>query len=504
MRFPCRAVALLLLLPLGSMPSPRLGRPAPLRPNTIEIPLQFTGPAGRWGGDRSADHATVAVNSRGDVAVAYHSARTDYPGVGYPLRQVELAIYTLRANGSDWDLTQQELLGGVIRSPLYPSLTQRIVRCERPDVVAVGERFFVTWTRRYDRSFPGQQREPAVLECAWLDWNGARYEVLTGGQPEGQGFVLDAAFDVRECAGVADAVVLDEGGAASPARTAVVYAHQTDFGDDPASLPPRDGTRRADMRIAVSALSPAGVVSGAAQATPLASDVPYDGEPQPLGGPFPALYLPDCTPSLLPTRFWMAYQEQSWPPSGSVPDGRVTLTICEEVGGAWQIVEAETIGDPQHPAWRHRVALDSRPALAGGLERASFAFVLRTQPNDADVVYAEWGYDAVNGLFQVPWPPNSGFPNHPAQSDTEPVPLHGGDQPLLRRCYHGHDATVDSVRSYDVGRDRLSTVAKTPRRIARPAVDVASLPGGGEVIATTWESVPPGEQRLRIMLSLER
>jgi len=342
-----------------------------------------------------------------------------------------------------------------------------------------------------------------VLECAWLEWNGVKYDVLTGGQPDRQGFILDADFDARECAGVADAVALETGSPSSPARAAVVHAHQTDFGDDPLSFPSQDGTRRADIRIAECTLDAGQVISGGAQAEPLARDVVYDGEPQPLGGPFPALYLPDCAPTVVPTRFWMAYQEQHAPLSGSVPDGRVRLTMCELVAGVWTVIDEDVIDDPQHPAWRHRVALDSSPETSGGLDRASFAYYTLTQPNDADVEYAEWGYDSRTGLFPVPWPPGTSFPNHPNRSDIEPVPLHGGNLPLMRRCYHSHDVNVESVRSYDVATDRVRTMAKTPRRISRPAVDLGPRPGGGQVIATTWEAVPPGRLTLRIMLSLE-
>lgn len=476
---------------------------APLAPNTFTIPLRIGSVGSLWGPDRNADHATVAVNARGDVAIAYHSTRNGFPGAPYPLKQVELAIYTAQPGGG-WTMTQQDLLGAVQRSPLHPALAQTVVRCERPDIVAVGERFFVVWTRRYDRAFPGQQREPAVLECAWLEWNGARYDVLTGGQPVGQGYPLDSSFTVRECAGVADAVALDVGSPSAPARAAVVYAHQTDFGDDPLSFPPLDGTRKADLRIAVATIDAARLVAGGVQSEPLVRDVPYDGEPQPLGGSFPALYLPDCAPGLIPDRFWMAYQEQHAPISGTVPDGRVRLTICEPVGGSWAVVAEEVVGDPQHPAWRHRAAVDSRPEVAGGLERVSFAHYELTQPNDADVRYGEWNYAPLTGITPVAWPSGAEFPNAPNESDTEPVPLHGTTQPLLRRCYHGHDANVDSVRYYDVDDDRVRTVAKTPRKIARPAVDLGPVPGGGQVIATTWESVPPGGRFLRIMLSLEQ
>jgi len=63
-RLPAASVLLALLATVGSDPA---RTPEPSRPNTYEIPLQITGAGGRWGPDRNADHATVAINTRGDV-----------------------------------------------------------------------------------------------------------------------------------------------------------------------------------------------------------------------------------------------------------------------------------------------------------------------------------------------------------------------------------------------------------------------------------------------------
>jgi len=84
----------LLLLSLGGI-APASPQQPILTCNTgFEIhPLIFDVPGGTWGPEfRPADHATVAINSVGDIAVAYHTTRDDI--VGHPpLKQVEVALF---------------------------------------------------------------------------------------------------------------------------------------------------------------------------------------------------------------------------------------------------------------------------------------------------------------------------------------------------------------------------------------------------------------------------
>lgn len=469
----------------------------------VELPLQVDGPTGRWGPDRDADHATVAMNSRGDILVAYHADRHDFPGVNYPLKQVEAAIFRFHSHSRTWSLAQQELLGGVEQSPLYAIHPQDLVRCERPDVIAVGGDFAVFWTRRYDRSLPGQWREPAVLECAWLRWNGAGYTVETVGGPPGLGIVLDDAFDVRECGGVADAAVLRSGSGAGDAAVAVVYAHQTDFGDDPQSIPPRDGTRRADLRIATLVREPSGTFQIVAQPVPLIADAVYDGDPSPGGGPFPALYLPDIASGADPASLWLGFQEQEAPTSGGVPHGRVVLVHSRRDAGGWSVVAAQRFGDPQVPAWRHRMSLDSDPATASGQQRVSLAYVEMTTLGDPDVRFEEWKYDESSGLTQANWRSGNRFTNSLLPHD-QPVVIHRDGLSRVRRCYATETGNINRIRRYDETDDTFTTLTAGQPEAQRPSVDLQHISVAGiDAVAVTWEGREPGSAKLRLYLGVD-
>ena len=118
---------------------------------------------------RDADHATVAMNSNLDIAVAYHSDRTD---AGSDLKQVEVAYYEYQGwgpGGTDsWEHVATKVVGSIYHNPIQ-TLPSGPVKCERPDIIAVGTRFFVVWTRRYQGTTTALEHHPAVLECAWIE-----------------------------------------------------------------------------------------------------------------------------------------------------------------------------------------------------------------------------------------------------------------------------------------------------------------------------------------------
>jgi len=179
--------------------------------------------------NRAADHATVAMNSNKDILVAFHTVRDwTLPGELLPppgspnylggLKQVEIAFFDYDESSSvdKWNHVETRILGGMEHMPISV-FSQRIIKCERPDVVAVGDKFFVVWTRRYSSAsdFAGQENEPAVLECAWIEIDNGAMVVHGTDSPvagPGLGFILDSHlpggshdFHIRECAGVADA-----------------------------------------------------------------------------------------------------------------------------------------------------------------------------------------------------------------------------------------------------------------------------------------------------------
>jgi len=129
-----------------------LTRTAPI--NFHQVPLAGSGPP-----NRNYDHATVAMNSERDIVVAFHSTLSS------TLKQVEIAAYQHQP-GDTWTYLGTEIVGSTGFDPLQLSSNPQNpdpVKCERPDVVAVGDRFFVVWTRRY-QGFAGYTNEPAVLE----------------------------------------------------------------------------------------------------------------------------------------------------------------------------------------------------------------------------------------------------------------------------------------------------------------------------------------------------
>jgi len=225
------ATSLLCGLPQTSI---QRGMPA----GTKEIPLAINGlglPSSVGLADRDADHATVAMNADLDIAVAFHTSRPDIMGNGN-MKQVEVAYYE-HQTGDTWTYVDTVLVGSIDYHPI-PFLPQQIVKCERPDIIAVGNRFFVTWTRRYDKTFAGQSHEPAVLECAWIEKGvGPSISVIGySALSPGRGFQLAAhvpggtpsqRFEIRDCAGVPDAVVLNDSSLpAGRIKVGVVYPHK--------------------------------------------------------------------------------------------------------------------------------------------------------------------------------------------------------------------------------------------------------------------------------------
>ena len=138
---------------------------------TLDDDLVGTGDFAALGGTglpgRTSDHATVAMNSNRDIVVAFHSDRND---IALEMKQVEVAFYEFM-NNDTWEHRETKIVGCVGYSPIT-AIQQTNVKCERPDIVAVDDLFFVVWTRRYveDPADPIEsENEPAVLECAWIE-----------------------------------------------------------------------------------------------------------------------------------------------------------------------------------------------------------------------------------------------------------------------------------------------------------------------------------------------
>lgn len=442
------------------------------RGGELEIPLLggMTNPS--WGAiARDADHATVAMNDSGHVMVAYHSTRVDYSP---DLRQVELAFFEYDSTLDEWSLEEQVLIGDVDPSPLISLYNQSDVKCERPDVIAVGEKFFVVWTRRYDRSV--DWREPAVLECAWLDWDGTDLNIH-GMVLGGAGHMLDQDYKVRECAGVPDAVVLKQPTGGDP-TVGVVYPRQTEFSYDPATG--LEGEKRIFELAMVTCSIDAQDQVTSSTPTFLASQVAYEGS----DGGAAGLVLPDLAPSSEENSFWLAYEGQLIVGPSLV--GIVSLEYWNLNGtGVPEFVKTFKTPMPSGIVIRRRPMLSSLPGT-DPVEMVSIAFNEAAPGTDSDVVYEQWQYDT-SSFQKVPVPLGHEF-NNTAFDEGKPFPLHGPKTPYTRRCYFkrsGTGGSADGLYYYDLDTNTESVVAPSDDA-ARPAVSYGK-PNGQDTVAVTWE-----------------
>ncbi len=440
------------------------------------------GPTNPWGEKaRDADHATVAMNDSGDVVVAYHTSRDDFAP---KLKQVEIAYFEFTAGATPaqdtWTLIDQVLLGSVGHSPLSGQYLQLDVKCERPDVVAVGDKFFVVWTRRYDRDFnpgiqspPPQWKEPAVLEGAWLERSGSTVSVF--GASAGLGYPLDAQYFIRECAGVPDAVALKQPSGGNP-TVGIVYPRQVDFSHDPGPPVSEDDTRIFEMAIVTCSINGSNQVTSQAPMV-LPAQVPYDGD----SGGAAGLVLPDLAPSSEENAFWVAFEGQQV--VGSDVLGAIRLeywilngSMVPEFSKSFKTTTA--VGS----AFRRRPMISSLPGDTPN-EIVSIAFlkVAPSPASDKDVVYEQWQYE--NGsFFRAPIPLGHAFQNS-SSDEGKAVPLHGPTASYLRRCYFSRSG----ILYYDMN-SNLETTVSSSITASRPAVSF-NQPNGTESVALVWEDL---------------
>ncbi|HEX9794666.1 MAG TPA: hypothetical protein VGC54_11845 [Planctomycetota bacterium] len=157
-----------------------------------------------------ADHATVAVNSRGDVLVAFHTRRDDLSGEPF---QVEAAFLRYLGQGL-WELPSLGYNHFVLGDPTAQVLDPGGECCTKPDVVAVGENFVVVWPR----TPPGQ--ETTRLEAAFFE-PGIVGEAVVHAEAPGIGWLLDGTV-LNGSAGVMPDLAAVPG---SSTKVHVAYAH---------------------------------------------------------------------------------------------------------------------------------------------------------------------------------------------------------------------------------------------------------------------------------------
>lgn len=441
----------------------------------LGIPLAEDGtglPEGVGSIQRDADHGSVAMNCNRDILIAFHSTRKNdfdqnktYYG---ELKQVEVAYfkYKTKANGDEyWEHLDSQVVGSIDHSPIT-SLQVDLVRCERPDVVAVDDKFFVVWTRLYGTQTPNTSgRQPAALECAWIEESsvpGEKINVI--GDPtgiKGQGAIIDAHvpgtneglfLEVKDCSGVVDAVPIHApSNPNSPFTVAVAYPHQTAFSSA------NEDTRKFNLRVATCGLDTSGtspIVTVDSSFLDLKQNIPFDGEPAPNGMDSPGLILPDLAPSSEETAFWAAFEQQTkktvTPISGiptEVAEGRIKLQYFKlQSTGEWEAEATKTFKTPSSSEdyqWRRRPMISSYTADTSE-HVVSIAFgTTKSHPDASDqsanVVLDHWEYEAGSlskpPTFDIPYPIFLEWPNDSDEWDNSPVPLMGRNNPFVRRCY---------------------------------------------------------------------
>jgi len=485
-----RPAASLLLLPFLAAPvagqAGTAARAGTLGLDDPPFPLPLSRPA--VSGD--ADHAVVAVNSRGDVCVAWHTVRLD---LGGNPAQVEAAILE-RQDAATW-LTPSTrsgrlfLLGDPEERPIQGGPAYEA--CRKPDVVAVGEGFVVAWPRT-----PLGSNTAGVpdtwLEYAWLHRDPAG-RWLASQRRAGVGWLLDNQVSNGEGGVMPDLAAHPE---VWPDRFFAVYVHassrtgswreftlrlaRADVGGSP---PPRVGLWTLDVGI------------------------PFDLPPGQTSGPPGGKVLPDAV-FLDDGRLAVAYEifARAWHPLPSYTPKNDTGRI---------VLERWDLAGPGAPALLDQILLPKRGRSLWE-RRPNLATSRHDRPDSLSIAWMEeplGGGDVDVHHRQVEWTTagpqvsESGFPNPPAVSHRLPVPVHGDGPLRLCLASEGTGALPRRLVVWDPLRhpSGLLPLLSGTRDEWRPAtalLDNPALPP--QVLAIVWESPtgPAGEYRIQLILRI--
>ena len=420
------------------------------------------------------DHATVAVNSRGDIFVTWNSAATVS---GRNTKQIEGVLVPM-VSSYRWqvpDTSDVVLLG----DPGL-GLSGGVDKCHKPDVAAVGRNFLVTWPRIHtaDRT--------ASLEVAVIRVSASGTMTVDVPAP-GQGYVVDPDFRSGLAGGMPDLARLSYN-PANPGdplsdHGVVAYAHEI---EDSGSFNAYDiraatiHTRKSPPVIG----GPAELVRGLA--------VDSTGS-YPTGG----RVLPDIVEDD-EGKLVLAYEEFiDKVRFGSSKDrGRIVVKRFE--WAAPHLVEVDSIalyGDLKHNRQR-------RPNLSAS--HADFdntvSIAWPEMDENGDQPSTHFGVlDFTSGAAVYT---DIGFPNVPGAEELRPVPLQGLQ---LRTAVAEilspteHKFSFVSLWPVPAFRD-LPTGGLDPERPALDIVETENFKPGGRVVPVVFESWPAAVSVERIFL----
>jgi len=447
-------------------------------PFALPVSLTAAGVSGH------ADHAVVAMNSRGDVCVAWHTQRLDLAGEP---AQVEAAVLPYLGNGR-WEapLDASSGLLFVLGDPAVHVLqTQVHEACRKADVVAMGEDFVVTWPR----TPLGGNTAGSIdtrLEVARIFRDPASGAWLVDEPSPGVGWLLDGTVS-NGAGGVMPDLAADDG--LWPGLTAVAYVHAVRE-----ALPERDF----ELRLTVTDFS--GSPPLVLGTWTLDRAVPLD-DPLGLGGPSGGKVLPDVVFDD-EGRLILAYEAYGLanhvlPGLGALPadQGRIVVERWDLASGTPVLLE-RWYRYGSDPAWWQR-----RPNLATSRQDRKNAVSLSwmvqdTGGTDTDTSYEELTLPATG---PASWS-DLGFPNLAWVDHRMPVPVHGANQ--LRICLSSEGSAQPRAGvAWLPMQQVLLPLPPAPMDKWRFAADLWE-PGNGQVLAVTWESPtgPAGVFRVQIIL----
>lgn len=385
---------------------------------TVQLPCAALG---------DADHAAVAINARGDIFVAWSSRRTD---LSSRATQVDGCLLTYLGSGT-WDMPTLGYNCWVLGSAEASVFGSGYDSCRKPDVVAVGDDFVVTWPRS------NGARAMSRLEMVRVRCSPGALPFIETAAP-GIGFLIDPLLESKDAGAMPDLVTLS----VVPPVVGVVYV------EDERRNPPY---REFDLRFCradFSVLPPA--VDGPMV---LVDDLPQDDPPisgEPAGGKvLPELELDDQGNLVLAYESYVRYAHFGWP----WDEGRVHVEwFCNGASGLPSLLQGI------HFNGRTRSSRVRRPSLsASRLDRAntvSLSFMdAPDNLGDFDVVHRELSY--AGGVITDQ---DFGYPNAVNRSDSMPVVAHGGSL-RLSLAIHKQDA-------------REQVMAFAPSFANRPFVDM--------------------------------